>query len=247
MKLGTGLAAALGAALLVGLGVQTCRLQQARAAAYDADTSRTNAAARAEATIRRLVTVHGQQLAVAERGVVQERLRADNVTTQLAGAEDELTTTRAQISLLGAELSRLRSSGTTLAGPDSAGRRDLSIVDSLDARDSLGITATARVTVPRLPLPADYVAPRATWDWTLRRETAHVTLELLCRTDSRTAHIRAVGPPWLPLDFTDVRQDERICAPPPARWDPFRLALPSLPVIGGLLLVGGVVGVLIAN
>jgi hypothetical protein len=119
---------------------------------------------------------------------------------------------------------------TTLKGEraerDSAGT--ITVTGAIDATDSLGVVVGARVTIP-----ADLARPL--WDWRIRRASIALALALSCEQDLAVAQL--AGPPWARLVIDSVVQEPELCIPQPdLGWDPFRLEVPSLPVI--ILLFG---------
>jgi len=119
--------------------------------------------------------------------------------------------------------------GRVLPTTDTAAHQVVA-VGELDARDTLGIRAAARVTVSDVtPGPR----PLALFAWTLERAPAPLEVSLSCQ--GRDAVADVTGPRWLPITIDQAVQSPEVCNPPP-RWEPFSVRLPSVPV--ALVLIG---------
>jgi len=77
------------------------------------------------------------------------------------------------------------------------------------------------------------VLPPATWRWTLRQDPLSYRVTFQGCVD-RAAHIRVEGPPWQPVQLTDLAQDPNLCNPRPSSL--FSLKPPSLVWAAALVL-----------
>ncbi len=198
----------------------------------DADIAAANERAAKDSTVRTIRREADSSVAVATRLAFQGELHLREVFG------DSLTTLVTAISKLTIEGDSLRAS---VEGPaaveDSAGVRV--VQGEFDARKSLGVHVHADVIVPPPPKPV-------LWMWDVRREPLQLELALTCEGPQAVAQL--AGPPWATLTLDSVVQTPDMCNPPvPVIWNPFAFDLPSVPVMGGLLGVGIVVGLVLGS
>jgi hypothetical protein len=231
-----GLLAALG----IALAVQTVRVGLAQRSAWVADTTARNERARHDVTLRQLLRVDGQLVAVgsrlAEQSDVRRQLTAD--TSRLARAlriaQQGEASALVLVQLLGDSLHRV-TQGLATAPNDST----IVATGTLEATDSAGIRVEATVTVTGAaalrppPLPA-------TWSWQLHRAPIALGVTFECR--GRDAAVAIAGPSWAVFEISRAAQSADVCNPPPSPWRFFTLEPPSLPWATALLAAGGIVG-----
>lgn len=238
-----------GIALVVGTLVVTSALvflvqreARWRRAAYDADTARTNALARADTTRRQLIeTADGLRLEnerLVEQGHLERRERA--------GAEAALATARGQIALLSDSVRDLKRQvmATAEPGKDSG----TVVITMADRVDTMGIVASAAaVLIIPTVIPLDWQPAPARWTWNLDRQAIALDLELACSGTAAVAKV--TGPTWAPVDLVGFRQEPRICAPPPSTfdWEPFGWQAPSLPAAGAIVALTAILTLLLSR
>jgi hypothetical protein len=215
---GRAVAEIIGAVVLLGTAG---RLELARRAAYQERLAALNQAAVADTTAHRAVG----DLAVARRQVEQ-------VQVQLTAKTHESNTRGVALAALQVSFDSLTADTTGTATTDTtAGLVGLRAEGVLDAADSAGIKVEAVVSV----LGVGAGNPTAHWHWALQRSPLDLTIDFACRRDTAVVHV--TGPPWARTDITKAIQQPEICNPPP-RYGLFSFRLPSVPVAGGLLLLG---------
>lgn len=99
--------------------------------------------------------------------------------------------------------------------------------DTFDIKvDTMGLHVRERIV---------HKAPEWWWAMMLARDSLHLNVVLSCEGDG-AARATVSGPRYQPITLTDLKQDARICNPPP-RWNAFSLKPPSLPWIAGIATV----------
>jgi len=214
---------ALGALVLIVV-VQGVAIYRAHRALYDANLAAANERAAGDRTRNRLV---GQVL-VAER--LAGQLRVDlEVAHRRPGLVPQVGVGVA----IGGKTVIDTSAATVTA--DTA---TLVLESRLDARDSLGVSVAIHSEVSGLARPA---APPTAWTrFEVTREPLRLDVSLSCQ---RAAHgadavVQVSGPRWAAIDITRPEVQPEVCNPRPPAWHPFEIKVPSVPVAGGLLLVG---------
>lgn len=164
---------------------------------------------------RYIARLLGEQVAVFQRRAYQQEIRAEL-------AQDSLEERATAIAQLTIEADSLRRIITRTASADTMGV--IVTADTLDAADTLGVTAAASVELT--PDPVVPLLYAARWTWELRRAAIPMRLELTCREHEAIA--RVSGPTWAPIVLDSVAQEPVHCNPPQPAWQPFTLKAPSV-------------------
>jgi hypothetical protein len=208
----------IGAVVLFGAAG---RLELARRAAYQEKLAALNLAAERDTTLHRSFG----DLASARR-------QAEQLQVSLNAKTHESHERGVALADLQVKFDSLDADTTGTVTPDTlAGLVGLRAEGELDAWDSAGVRVHALVNV----VGVGAGNPSAHWHWALQRSPLDLTIDFACRRDTALVHV--TGPPWAHTDITKAIQQPDICNPPPS-YGLFSFRLPSVPVAGGLLLLG---------
>ncbi len=203
--------------------------QSMRRQLRDTEVAHANALAAKDTAIVRLTALGDSQVAVTRRLAFQAEVDLEVAEAAFGDEMDDSlevwATSLAQFRIRGDSLER------ELVGRDAEVDTAGSIVaeSKLDAIDSLGVSVAASVEIP-----PTLISP--IWRWSVVRAPASVSVGLRCEGALAAAYL--TSPPWLPIAVDSVVQDDAICNPLPAGWQPFKIEMPSIPVAGGLVFGG---------
>lgn len=182
---------------------------------------RANDIALRDSTITRLAfdVVRAESVAVAERVAFQDQVE---ITDVFRDSLNRVAVSAGQLRIRGDSLER---------EVESLAERDVSgAITTRGEIDTIGVDIHATVTVhPDL---------RAIWLWNVKREP--IPLDFLFSCTGDLARFQISGPAWADIAIDSVVQDPTICITPTQvrSWNPFRIQVPSLPVIIGLGVLG---------
>lgn len=222
----TVLLVALGLAL-AGAGFQTWRLRSTLEELRDTRIESANNLAAADSSRLELRREGDSLVAVATRLAFQ----LEGEVELRAAFEDSLERVGKVAAELAVAADSLEALTETLASRDTLGA--ITVADTLNALDSLGVRADATVRVePDL---------RAFWTWHIFRAAIPLELGLSCVGDQAVAQL--AGPAWAPLQLGRVEQVAELCIPPIRHgYSPFAIELPSVPVALAIFLAGFLAG-----
>lgn len=233
----TKLAIAAAGALLLLLGVQTCRLaeanERARDNAFRADSAEAVADTSRDVTAQ-LAKLIGDSVRASELRILQVTPDRDAVDRALARTSATVASLSATVRGLEAVLTA--DTGTTTEDVEGVRRATFTI-------DSTPYRGTAAVTMPRLPAPASIALD-------LRLDTARIAPRIQCGapvSGVRPASLLVTTPDWLTVTIDSVRSDPNVCNPEPeqCRIGPRFLSVPCPPwwaVAGASAIGGGIAG-----
>lgn len=215
------------AALLLIVIAQGIAIYRGRRALYDANLAAANERARHDRTRVRL----SGQVLVAERRAAQTRVQLD-AALRRPGRNDQLGVGVA----IGKKV--VVDSARAAVAVDTGKVPVVAIEAKLDARDSLGVFVNVHTDL--FGVAAVAPAPQAWTRFEVTREPLLLDVSLSCeRTEhGNDAVVQVSGPRWAALDITEPQVEAEVCNPKPPAWRPFQIKAPSLPVAGGLVVVG---------
>lgn len=210
------LAIVLGIAAAVGFGYGRWtqhQLDATRVALRDTTVAIANVRAAADSSVRTIQQAADQTVAVATRLAYQGRVDLKDSLATLGVAHAAL--------IIEADSLRIMRAGAP-AVLDTVAQL-VRAADTLEARDSLGVTASAVVEISLAPS-----RPPPRWRWHVVRHEVAYQLDLSCRGTQAAAAF--TGPAFAPVVIDSVIQDDEICVPTPAAagWRPIRVDVPDL-------------------
>lgn len=213
-------------ALVVLVIVQGFIIGAGRRALYDARLAAANERAAGDRTRNRLV---GQVL-VAERLARQARVDLGDAQRRPGLAPQAAV----GVAIVGKKVT------VTVAATAAIDTATLVIESTFDGRDSLGVSVAIHSEVHGVAA----VGPRTSWTrFDVAREPLTLTTSLSCEARpgaAADAVMQVSGPRWASIDVLAPQVAPGVCNPRPPAWRPFQIQAPSLPVAGGLVLVGWV-------
>lgn len=191
---------------------------------YASKLAGVNAAAARDTTVRILLGA----FASSRRQVQQLTVTLDRRTHE----DDERGVALTQLAL---RFDSVRAS--TVGTAETLATGALRVHGELDAWDSAGIRvrAAAELALVSRVSGVQPATDGVRWDWKLDRRPLEITVDFSCRRDTALVHV--AGPPWARATVDRAVQTPDVCNPRP-RWQPFQVALPSVPVAAAFTLLG---------